>query len=47
MDLIKNKIMELKRWKEDLINNIKDIPKGVLQVDGKKIKNRLEPFLFD
>lgn len=37
--------MELKKWNEDIITFIKDTPKGVLQVDGKKIKLRLEPFV--
>jgi len=30
--------MELKKWLDDINRYIKDIPRGVLNVDGKKIK---------
>jgi len=33
--------MELKKWLEDINRYIKDIPRGILNVDGKKIKMKL------
>ena len=35
--------MELKKWLEDINRYIKDIPRGILNVDGKKIKLKLLP----
>jgi dynein heavy chain len=34
-------VMELKKWLADITQYIKDIAKGILNVDGKKIKNKL------
>jgi dynein heavy chain len=35
--------MDLKKWLEEINKYIKDIPRGILNVDGKKIKNNLQP----
>ena len=43
LDVIKQKIMDLKKWLDDINKYIKDIPRGILNVDGKKIKLKLLP----
>lgn len=45
MSEIKADINQLKKWEDNLNNYIKDAPQGVLQVDGKKIKIRLLPYV--
>jgi hypothetical protein len=43
IEVVKSKIKELRRWNDLIQTCIKDTPKGVLQVDGKNIKKRLDP----
>ena len=43
LDVIKHHIIELKKWMDDINRYIKDIAKGILNVDGKKIKIKLLP----
>jgi len=45
LEVIKAHIYELKKWSEELSTNIKDTPKGILNIDGKKIKGRLYPYV--
>jgi dynein heavy chain len=35
--------MDFKKWLEEINRSIKDIAKGILNVDGKKIKIKLQP----
>lgn len=38
VDEIKFRINEFKKYQEDIIKNINDVPRGILQVNGVKIK---------
>lgn len=43
MDVIRSHVLELKKWAADINYYIKDMAKGILNVDGKKIKLKLSP----
>lgn len=43
MEEIKLKIIEYKKWSDDLNKYIMDKARGNLNVDGKKIKAKLQP----
>lgn len=45
VEVVKQKITDLKKWGEIINKYIKDVPKGILQVNSVKIKNQLAPYV--
>ena len=45
METIKQRITQFKKWLDDINKFIRDVPKGILQVNGANIKKMLEPYV--